>query len=80
MAVSPEPIQVERLRTSLLLEAEFFSIERVEVLEATEIPVVTNGLPVIWMVTAGGGCATGGGEEIKLRAGSTVLHPAQRPS
>lgn len=75
---SEEPIHVDGLATTTLLDCEHFGIERVEVISEgpRELPVVTNDLPVIWMITAGGGSLRGGGVEVALRAGTTVLHPA----
>ncbi len=77
-AQSGQPILVDGFRTTTLLDCEYFGIERVEVMsgESRKLPVVTNDLPVIWMVTAGRGSLQGGGEEVSLRPGTTVLLPA----
>ena len=70
------PIEVDGLRTTLLLETEYFTIERVEALQAVTLPLVTDDMPVVWMVVAGVGRLRGGGIEIPLAAGTTALLPA----
>ena len=40
------------------------------------MPVVTNDLPIVWMVTAGFGQMRAGGEQVELTPGTTVLVPA----
>jgi mannose-6-phosphate isomerase len=75
-SVTSEPIEVDGLRTSLLVETEYFTVERVEALRRVTWPVVTDDMPVIWMVIAGEGRLTGGGIEVRLAAGTTVVLPA----
>jgi mannose-6-phosphate isomerase len=73
---SAQPIEVERLRTTPLVDRDCFAIERVEALGPTELAVVTNDLPVIWMVTGGRGRVSGGGMDVPLAPGTTVVLPA----
>jgi len=75
-SVTAGPIEVDGLRTSLLVETEYFTVERVEALRAVMLPVVTDDMPVIWMVLAGEGRLRGGGIEVHLAAGTTALLPA----
>jgi len=74
--VTVRPIEVDGLRASPLVETEYFTIERVEALRAVMLPVVTDDMPVIWMVIAGEGRLRGGGTEVRLAAGTTALLPA----
>jgi mannose-6-phosphate isomerase len=73
------PIHVGRLETTPLVETDYFSVVRVEVADGdgrVGLPVVTNDLPIVWMVTAGSGKMRAGEEEIELDPGTTVLVPA----
>ncbi|MHC5114151.1 MAG: type I phosphomannose isomerase catalytic subunit [Planctomycetota bacterium] len=72
----PEPIRIDGLCTTPLLRTPFFELERIEVTDAAELPVVTDNRPLLWMVTRGTGTVTGGGAEVALAAGTTVLLPA----
>jgi len=72
----PDPIVVDGIRTSTLLDTECFRIERVEAETAGVLPIVTDDMPVIWMVTAGTGRMRAGGVEVALTPGTTVLIPA----
>jgi mannose-6-phosphate isomerase len=71
-----QPIEAQGFRTTPLTETEYFVIERVEALETAELPVVTDDMPVVWMVVAGAGRLRGGGEDIALAPGVTALMPA----
>jgi len=75
-AEAQPPIEVEGMRTTRLVETEYFAIERIQALKAAGLEVVTNGLPVVWMVTQGGAVIRGGGLEERPAAGSTLLMPA----
>lgn len=79
VATPSHPIQVDGILSSRLLETEFFSIERIVVLPdrvGEELAITTNDLPMIWMVTGGQGRVIGGGVEVELGPGQTVLLPA----
>ncbi|MDY7109590.1 MAG: type I phosphomannose isomerase catalytic subunit [Planctomycetota bacterium] len=71
-----EPMVVDGLRTSLLVETEYFTIERVETMEPVKLPVVTDEMPVTWMVISGAGRLRGGEVELALSPGVTALLPA----
>jgi mannose-6-phosphate isomerase len=71
-----EPMLVDGLRTSTLTETDHFGVERIEAVEAAELPVVTDDMPVVWMVTAGRGRVRGGGVEVEMTPGTTILMPA----
>ncbi len=73
---SAVPIDACGMRTTPLAETEFFTIERVEALAAVSLPVVTDDMPIIWMIITGQGTLTGGGIECELRPGVTILTPA----
>ncbi|MCP3903296.1 MAG: class I mannose-6-phosphate isomerase [Planctomycetes bacterium] len=72
----PEPILVDGLRTTPLVRTPFFELERIDVVEPAELPVVTDNRPLLWMVTSGAGILAGGDIEVALSAGTTVLMPA----
>lgn len=72
-----QPIEVEGVRTEPLISTDFFEIERVVVLKAGRLEIVTNGQPIIWMLLDGSGRVTApGAGDTPLRRGDTVLHPA----
>jgi mannose-6-phosphate isomerase len=75
-SASREPMEVGGLRTSRLLETEYFTIERIETLQPVKLPVVTDDMPVIWMIVTGTGRLRGGEIEIALSPGATTLLPA----
>jgi mannose-6-phosphate isomerase len=71
------PIETMSFRTTPLVETDYFTIERIEAREAAELPVVTDDLPVIWMMIAGRGTLAGGGEQLDLSTGATIVLPAK---
>lgn len=63
--------------TETLCQAECFTIERIAAIAGADLPVVTNGSPVVWMVLSGAGSVrTSGTETVAFAAGSTMLMPA----
>jgi len=68
--------QVDGLRTMQLLETDDFTIERVEILDDRKVSVVTDNMPMIWMMLHGSGMVTGGGESVSLTPGVTTVLPA----
>jgi mannose-6-phosphate isomerase len=72
------PIDAGDLRTTPMVETDYFAVERLEAKRRTDVPVVTNGLPIVWMVLDGR-CVirTPNAEDVTLERGTTVLLPAQ---
>jgi mannose-6-phosphate isomerase len=73
-----ESTEVGGVVSTVLLETDDFSIERIDIAPAgrcvvEERPAET---PVVWMIVNGGGTFTGGGERVRLRTGATILIPA----
>lgn len=79
-ARSGEPFEVRGFRTTPLCSTEHFVIERLEATGEAPLPIVTNNVPVIWIVTAGRGVIRSGGGGLGDRTvfspGSTLLFPA----
>ncbi len=72
------PVEVGGLRTTPLVKTDFFAIQRIEALADTSLPIVTSGMPVVWMVLAGGGrINTPDAEPVDVATGRTVLLPAE---
>ena len=72
------PVEVGGLRTTPLVKTDFFAIQRIEALADTSLPIVTSGMPVVWMVLAGGGrIETPDAEPVEVATGRTVLMPAE---
>ncbi|MFO0784114.1 MAG: type I phosphomannose isomerase catalytic subunit [Phycisphaerales bacterium] len=69
------------LRADTLCSGESFEIEAIEASpagDAAPLPMITNDLPVVGMLVRGEACMeTEGGQRAYLRAGDTVLFPAQ---
>ena len=70
------------MRTTDLVKTPFFKIERIEALTDAMLPVITSGLPVVWMILSGGGRITTSGAssdsfEVQLPIGTTALMPAE---
>jgi len=71
------PVRAGITVTTELLRTRYFHIERVDVEADGSFSIVTNEMPMIWMVFAGSGTLrTPGAENVTVRAGSTVLMPA----
>ncbi len=72
-----QPIVVEGVCSTPLIATEFFEIERVSMSEPGRLDIVTNGMPVIWMIMDGSGrIEAPGAPPTPLGRGDTVLHPA----
>lgn len=72
------PVEAGGVRSTPLLRCRHFGIERIEAVRAARLPIATSGMPLVWMVLAGGatiGSRAAGGE-VRLMAGTTVLLPA----
>lgn len=71
------PIETRDFRTTSLCRTEYFRMERIETRNASTLPIVTNGQPIIWMFLSGSSVIhTAGHEDVPLRPGTTVLFPA----
>ncbi len=75
------PIEAAGMRTILLLKTEHFVVERIEALTDAILPVVTSGLPVVWMILGGrvritAFAASADSTEVDLPIGTTALMPA----
>ena len=71
------PVDVDGLRTAPLARTDYFGIERIETQAGAELPIVTSGMPVIWMMIRGAGrCRPDDGPLVELPAGATALMPA----
>lgn len=72
-----EPIEVKDVCTQPLVNTEFFAMERVTMTTPGRLEIVTNGMPLIWMILQGSGRVdASSGLSTPLRTGDTVLHPA----
>jgi mannose-6-phosphate isomerase len=72
------PIETGDLRTTPMVETDYFAVERIEARRPTTMPVVTNDLPLVWMVLDGRGTIrTPGAMDVALTKGTTVVLPAQ---
>jgi mannose-6-phosphate isomerase len=71
------PIEVGGARTTRLAKTDFFAIERIDALSETTFPLVTSGMPEVWMVIQGSGSIdSGSGPDLTLTRGTTILIPA----
>lgn len=71
------PIEVRGLRTTQLVESEYFEIERVDAITMARFPIVNSGLPEVWMFMGGSGrIENQRGPLVDLQPGATVLMPA----
>ena len=76
------PIEAAGMRTTELVKTPYFKIERIEALTDAVLPVITSGLPVVWMMLSGGGLitpsqASGDSYEAQMPIGTTALMPAE---
>lgn len=82
-SVDPHPMEAGGVRTSRLLKCEHFALERIELLDADRLEIVTSGVPEVWIMLAGHGTVDGpddeAGESVPLDLGRTVLFPASMP-
>ena len=70
------------MRTTDLVKTPFFKVERIEALTDAMLPVITSGLPVVWMMLSGGGRiapshASSDSYEVQMPIGTTALMPAE---
>ena len=70
------------MRTTDLVKTPFFKVERIEALTDAVLPVVTSGLPVVWMMLSGGGRIApshvySDSYEVQMPIGTTALMPAE---
>ncbi len=75
------PVQAAGMKTTPLLKTGHFVIERLEAFTVAVLPVVTSGLPVVWMILNGGArvAASHGSSDsidVDLPIGTTALMPA----
>lgn len=68
-----EPYEVRGFRTTPLCVTTFFSIERLDATGEATLPIVTNGVPVIWIVTRGRGVVVSGRGDRVVRSGRTTF-------
>ena len=77
----PLPIEAAGMRTIPLLKTQHFVVERIDALTDAILPVVTSGLPVVWMILSGRAritafAASADCTEVDLPIGTTALMPA----
>lgn len=77
-ALPHDSMTVGNVRTTCLLEAERFTIERVEALAEALFEIVTNNMPEVWMIIEDGG-RIDGDVPVTLSKGTTLLIPAAMP-
>jgi len=71
------PIVARGVKSTPLASSEYFDIERLDALTLTRFPIVTSGLPEVWMMVSGSGrIETPGGPLVDISLGTTVLVPA----
>ena len=72
-----QPMVVEGICSERLLSSDFFDVERVCFRQAGRLEIVTNEMPIIWMILDGvGRVAVPGAPTTPLRRGDTALLPA----
>jgi len=81
VAEPPVPIEAAGMRTIPLLKSEHFVVEQLDALTDAILPVVTSGLPVVWMILSGQARitsfqASADSIEVDLPIGTTALMPA----
>lgn len=70
-------IEVKGVRTTELVAAEYFHIERVDALSMAQFRIVVSGRPEVWMMISGSGrIQDQSGAAVDLHPGTTVLIPA----
>jgi len=71
------PVELNGLRTTILVRTGFFTLERLETDRALRHRIETSGMPEVWLVLAGGGLLeTPDAPTVPLSPGTTVLLPA----
>ena len=71
------PIEVKGVRSTPLVISDHFEIESIRVEASGKLGIVTNGMPIIWMLIEGSAeIESDETVSIPLRRGDTVLHPA----
>ncbi len=75
------PVEAAGMKTTPLLKTKRFVIERLEAFTDAVLPVVTSGLPVVWMILVGRAqvAASDGSSDsidVDLPIGTTALMPA----
>jgi len=71
------PARAEGLATRLLCRSRAFTIESVEAEQDAELPLVTDGVPVVFMAIRGEGLAFLGGDgTLEFARGETAVIPA----
>jgi mannose-6-phosphate isomerase class I len=71
------PIRADGFETRRLCRTPAFSIERIDATSGAMLPIVTNGVPVVWMLLKGSArLEDTSGSTCPLRKGDTVLLPA----
>jgi mannose-6-phosphate isomerase len=74
----PEPIESDGVRSEWLARTDYFTIERVSVAQASELPVTVSGEPAIWVVIEGGATIEpDGADDVDAPMGTTLLFPAE---
>ena len=80
-AEPPLPIEAAGMRTVPLLKTRHFVVEQIEAHTDAILPVVTSGLPVVWMILSGRArittfAASADSTDVDLPIGTTALMPA----
>ena len=71
-----EPLVAGGMSTRRLCRCDFFTIEWLDALTATSIPIEETGVPEVWMTLAGRARWKTASGEFDAPAGTTVLRPA----
>jgi hypothetical protein len=71
------PVRADGFETRRLCRTPAFSIERIDATRGSTLPLVTNGVPVIWTLLSGSARLEGPSDSsCPLATGDTVLLPA----
>jgi mannose-6-phosphate isomerase len=70
------PNPIDGVTTTDLCETEYFSIERVDAAAGASFPIVTQDLPVVWMMLSGAAEISGDFEPQPVNPGDSALIPA----
>ena len=65
------------MRTTPLVKTDFFEVERIDAETDAMLPVITENMPVVWMMIEGSARIEYGADEpTRLTLGTTCLMPA----
>ncbi len=71
------PVEAAGMRTTPLVKTDFFEVERIDAETDAMLPVITENMPVVWMMIEGSARIEYGADEpTRLPLGTTCLMPA----